>query len=278
MIRGGQMTNDIGRRGFAAMATGGLVSLGLVRSAAAQAGAIGIVLMHGKQSNYRVAGLQDVASKAQSAGMKAVVPEMPWAGAGWEKISVTPEQVFGLIDGYAAQLRGQGATRIVVGGSSLGANMALAYAVARQNVAGVVMAAPGHAPGFHYRSNPAIKEAIDKAGEMVRAGQGNQPFTGPDDNQGNSMRVTTTAAVYFAWMNPRGLASMQAQAPNLPASIPLMLIIGTKDPAYRSTEDGIYKPAAKNPYSKYLAIEASHGNTDHAASARIVEWIKGLPR
>ena len=273
---GDGMTNEIGRRTLAAMA-GGFATLGLLRPSGAQAGAIGIVLMHGKQSNYRAPGLQDIAYKAQSAGMKAVVPEMPWAGSGWEKISVTPDQVFGLIDGYAAQLRGQGATRIVVGGSSLGANMALAYALARQNVAGVVMAAPGHAPGFHYRTNNAIKEAIDKAGGMVRAGQGGQPFTGPDDNQGNSMKVTTTAAVYFAWMSPRGLASMTAQAPNLPASIPLLVVIGTKDPAFRSTEDGIYKPAAKNPYSKYIVVEASHGNTDHAASARIVDWIKGLP-
>ena len=272
------MQRDVGRRGFAGLATAGAVTLALVRSADAQAGAIGIVLMHGKQANSRTSGLQDIASKAQGAGMKAVVPDMPWSGSGWEKISVTPDQVFGLIDGYAAQLRGQGATRIVVGGSSLGANMALAYAVARQNVAGVVMAAPGHQPGFHYRNNAAIREAIDKAGAMVQAGQGSQPFSGPDDNQGNSMRIATTAAVYLAWMSPRGLASMQTQAPNLPANIPLMLIIGTKDPAFRSAEETIYKPAAKSPYSKYLVVEAEHRNTDHAAAARTVDWIKGLPR
>ena len=271
------MADRMGRRGFAAMTAGGVVSLGLVRGAGAQAGAIGIVLMHGKQASSRVAGLQDVASKAQSAGMKAMVPEMPWSGSGWERIAVTPDQVFGLIDGYAAQLRGQGATRIVVGGSSLGANMALAYAVARQNVAGVVMAAPGHQPGFYYSNNPAIKEAVDKAAAMVQAGQGNQPFTGPDDNQGSSMRLSTTAEVYLRWMSPRGQASMQTQAPNLPASIPLMMIVGTKDVAIRFAENTIFKPAAKNPYSKYLTVEAEHRNTDHAASARIVEWIKGLP-
>lgn len=269
-------TMTIGRRGFTAVAWGSLVSLSTMRSPLAQAGSIGIILMHGKQSNYRVAGLQDVASKAQSAGMKAVVPEMPWAGSGWEKISVTPDQVFGLIDGYAAQLRGQGATRIVVGGSSLGANMALAYAVARQNVAGVVMAAPGHQPGFYYSNNPGIREAVDKAAAMVQAGQGNQPFTGPDDNQGSNLRLSTTAEVYLRWMSPRGAASMQVQAPNLPASIPLMLIVGSKDVAHRFAENTIYKPAAKNPYSKYIVVEASHGNTDHAASARIVDWIKGL--
>ncbi len=39
----------------------------------------------------------------------------------------------------------------------------------------------------------------------------------------------------------------------------------------------IYKPAAKNPYSKCLAVEACHRDTDFAASQRIVHWIKSLP-
>lgn len=265
------------RRTFAgASAATALVSAAEVAFAQA-GGTLGVILMHGKQSSNRAPGMRDIASKAESAGMKVVVPLMPWSDSGWEKIAVTPEQVFGLIDGYAGQLRGQGAQRIVVAGQSLGANMALAYAVSRQNVAGVVMAAPGHQPAYSYRSNPAIKEAIDKSAGMVKAGQGNQPFSGGDDNQGNSVRLSTTAGVYIGWMSPRGAASMTVQAPLLPASIPLMLIIGTKDPSYRMAENMIYKPAAKNPYSKYLVVEAEHKNTDHAASQRIVDWIKGLP-
>lgn len=42
-------------------------------------------------------------------------------------------------------------------------------------------------------------------------------------------------------------------------------------------ENAIYKMAAKNPYSKYLVVEAGHRDTDFAASQRIVDWIKGLP-
>lgn len=266
------------RRNFVTGASAATALVFATDLAFAQAGGtLGVIWMHGKQSSNRTPGLRDIASKAESAGMKVVVPLMPWSDSGWEKISVTPEQVFGMIDGYAAQLRGQGAQRIVVGGQSLGANMALAYAVSRQNVAGVVMAAPGHQPLYYYRSNAAIKEAVDKSGEMTRAGQGGQPFTGPDDNQGSNLRVSTTAAVYVAWMSPRGAASMQVQAPLLPAGIPVMLVIGTKDAAFRAAEDSIYKPAAKNPYSKYLVVEAEHKNTDHAASQRIVDWIKGLP-
>ncbi|MEI7871628.1 MAG: alpha/beta fold hydrolase [Alphaproteobacteria bacterium] len=267
------------RRHFVVGATAATALVSATDRAFAQAGGkLGVILMHGKQSSPgKAAGLRDIASKLESAGMKAVAPSMPWGEGGWERISVTVPQVFDMIDGYAAQLRGQGAQRIVVGGQSLGANMALAYAVARQNVAGVVMAAPGHQPGFSSRNNPAIKEAVDKAAAMVQAGQGAQPFSGGDDNQGVTTRISTTAAVYLSWMSPRGEASMTAQAPLLPASIPLMLIIGTKDPAYGMAEKAIYKPAAKNPYSKYLVVEAGHRDTDFAASQRVVDWIKGLP-
>jgi pimeloyl-ACP methyl ester carboxylesterase len=252
------------------------VAVGAV-TAAAQ-GTIGFIYMNGKQGPINTAGSNDIASKAAAAGMKVIVPSMPWGQGAWEKIGVTPDQVFGMIDGYANQLRAQGAQRIVVGGQSLGANMALSYAVARQNVAGVVMAAPGHNPGGSYNRIPAIKDAIDKACQLARSGQGGQSFSGPDDNQGNSVRVSTTAAVYCAWMSPRGQASMPAQAPQLPASIPLMLIIGTKDPSFGFAEANIYKPAAKNPYSKYLVIDGGdHRNTDHSASQRIIDWVKGLP-
>jgi pimeloyl-ACP methyl ester carboxylesterase len=254
-----------------------LACLGPAAPAGAQ-GPIGVILMHGKQSSPNTPGLRDIASKAESAGMKVVVPSMPWGTGGWEKINVTPDQVFAMIDGYANQLRAQGAQRIVVGGQSLGANIALAYAVARQNVAGVVMAAPGHNPVGSYRNNSSAKESIDRAAQLVQSGQGSQSYAGVDDNQGSSIRMSTTASVYLAWLSPRGQASMHAQAPQLPANIPVMVIVGTKDPGYGYLETYVYKPAAKNPYSKYLVIDGGeHRNTDQAASQRIVDWIKGLP-
>ncbi len=94
------------------------------------------------------------------------------------------------------------------------------------------MAAPGHSPEYVYRRNSAIKEAIDKLAAMMQAGQGTQPFSGGDDNQSSSIKRSATAAVYLSWMSSRGVASMPVQAPLLPASIPLMLIIGTKYPSY----------------------------------------------
>lgn len=106
-----------------------VLALGIATSAAAQ-GAIGLIYMNGKQGPTNSAGSNDIAAKAAAAGIKVIVPSMPWGRGGWEKISVTPDEVFGMIDGYANQLRAQGAQRIVVGGQSLGANVALSYAVA----------------------------------------------------------------------------------------------------------------------------------------------------
>lgn len=253
------------------------IALALAPAAQAQ-DKIGVVLLHGKQTPApTAAGLGVISSSLEGKGAVVVVPSMAW-GAGWQTINITVEDAFAQIDGYVAQLRAKGASRIVVGGHSLGANVALSYAVNRGNVAGVVMAAAGHNPRYSYSSNETIRKDIDRAAELVKAGQGGQSFTGRDSNQGSNITMTTTAAVYLSWMNSRGLASMQVQAPNLPASVPILVVMGEKDPGIGFVESQIYKPAAKNPYSKYLTNGANHVQTAEASSKQIVDWIVGLPK
>lgn len=266
------------RRKFFAGASVATAFVASADLAFAQAGGtLGVLLLHGKQSRPGTPGLNDISSKLSGIGARVLVPSMPWEGQGWERISVTVDQVHAMIDGYVAQLRGQGAQRIVVGGQSLGANVALSYAVARRNVAAVVMLAPGHNPAYSNRTYPDVREQLEKAGALVSVGQGAQPFRGTDDNQGNKLSLNTNAAAYQSWMNPRGPASMTAQAPLLPASIPLLLVIGRQDPAFGMAEANIYRPAAKNPYSKYIVVNAGHRDADFAASAQVVSWIGGLP-
>ncbi|MBS0541038.1 MAG: alpha/beta hydrolase [Proteobacteria bacterium] len=239
----------------------------------------GIILMHGKQSppTDNRSGLPTIASTLQGHGHKVIMPAMPWSQGGWEKISVTVEQVFDMLDGYAAQLRSQGAQRIVIIGHSLGANIGLSYAANRGNVAGLVMAAPGHSPGFVYRSDSG-KKSIDRAAELMRSGHGADSYSGIDNNQGTSFTIGTTVAVYLSWLNPRGLASMDAQAPKLPASTALLMVVGEKDPVFGRAKAALYDPAAKNPYSKYVTVGADHVQTPFAASKQIVDWIDGLPK
>ena len=266
------------RREFVAGASVATAFAASTDLAFAQAGGtLGVLLMHGKQGRPNTPGLNDITSKLSGIGARVLVPSTPWEGQGWERISVTVDQVHAMIDGFVAQLRGQGAQRIVVGGQSLGANVALSYAVARQNVAACVMLAPGHSPGYVSRTYSDVPGLLEKAAAMVSAGQGDQPFRGTDENQGSKLALNTTAAAYVSWLNPRGQAAMQAQAPLLPASIPLLMVMGRQDPAFNYNEANVYKPAAKNRYSKYIVVDANHRDTDFAASAQVVSWIGGLP-
>src|SRR5713101_6519200 len=125
-----------------------LAVLGLGLGAPAQAqDRIGVIFLHGKQgSPQKTQGLGVITSSLESAGAKVVTPTMAWSSGGWDNINVTVDQVFAQLDAQAAALRSQGAGRIVVGGHSLGAAVALAYAVARGNLAGLVMVGPGHQP------------------------------------------------------------------------------------------------------------------------------------
>ena len=266
------------RRNFVVAVSAATALVSQADLALAQAGGtLGVLLMHGKQGRPNTPGLNDISSKLTGIGARVLVPSMPWEGQGWERISVTVDQVHAMVDGFVGQLRGQGAQRIVVGGQSLGANVALSYAVARQNVAACVMLAPGHSPGYVFRTYSDVPGLLEKAAALVKAGQGNQPFRGTDENQGTKLTLDTTAAAYLSWLNPRGQAAMQAQAPLLPASIPLLMVMGRQDPAFNYNEANVYKPAARNPYSKYIVVNAGHRDTDFAASAQVVSWIAGLP-
>jgi pimeloyl-ACP methyl ester carboxylesterase len=238
---------------------------------------IGVVLMHGKQAPERQAALAALADQLQRNGMMVARPRMPWAAGAWERIAVTVEAAHAQIDGHVADLRGRGARRIVVAGHSLGANVALSYAVERGNLAGVVMLGPGHSPAAYYRQMADFRAAIEKAGQMVNAGQGAQPFAGPDNNQGKTFTVTTTAEVYLSWMSPRRLASMPAQAPRLPPGIPVLLAIGDKDPSFATAESTIFAPAAKHPYSKFVPLQADHAGVIAAAAGTVADWLQGLP-
>jgi pimeloyl-ACP methyl ester carboxylesterase len=262
------------RRVFAIM----LACLALSAGALAQ-DKLGVIILHGKQGYPgQNKGLSVIASNLQSAGLKVVQPAAPWGRGAWETINVTVEEALAQLDGYANQLRAQGATRIVVIGHSLGACTGLAYAVERGTLAGLVMLAPGHDPARRYQGSDKARQDVDRARALVQQGKGNETMTGSDINQGASIIMSVRAAVYYSWQNPNGLASMTYEAPRLPAATPLLMVVGEKDPMYGRADGLIYKPAAKNPYSRYVTNGAGHADTPWAAAKVTTDWVLGLPR
>ncbi|HYD05960.1 MAG TPA: alpha/beta hydrolase, partial [Reyranella sp.] len=224
---------------------------------------LGVILLHGKLGDplERRTGLDALALNLHAAGHMIALPSMPWSDQGWLTIDRDVPASLGLIDRLATQMRAQGAGRIVLVGHSLGADVALAYAVSRRNVAGLVMTAPGHTPAALAERDAATRSALERARAMVANGRGDDRFLGPDRAEDTSLTLNTRAGVYLSWMDPQGLAEMSVQAPRLPASIPLLMVVGEKDPIAGRAEGMLYKPAAKNPYSKYATNGASHVET-----------------
>jgi dienelactone hydrolase len=231
----------------------------------------GVVLMHGKGG---VPGglVASIAAALQAAGAKVLMPEMPWSRS--RSYDVTYEQAMAEIDKAVAQLKAQGATKIVVAGQSFGANAAIGYAARRAGLAAVVALAPGHVPerpGFAQRIAPSVA----KAKQLIADGKGDVAGTFADQNQGKTFDVRATAKVYVSYFDPSGPAPMPRNAAAM-KPVPFLWVIGRDDPLLSAGADYAFNKAPKHPKSKYLEVNARHENTPDVAKADVVAWLKSL--
>ena len=98
--------------------------LSLLSAAAwAQPSATGVILMHGKWGTPDK-GIQPIELELRGAGFRVVSPEMPWSDR--RAYDASFDDVMAQLDGEVAKLRAAGARKIVIGGQSFGANIALA--------------------------------------------------------------------------------------------------------------------------------------------------------
>lgn len=90
---------------------------------------LGIVLMHGKDGTNKANSIVGKLADKLAADFVVTTPEMPWSRD--NGLNQTLENTFKQIDAMVADLKAQGATKIVIGGHSMGACAALAYATRR---------------------------------------------------------------------------------------------------------------------------------------------------
>ena len=251
-----------------------LVALALLPAAAwAQPSATGVVLMHGKWGTPDK-GIQPAELELRGAGFLVVSSEMPWSDR--RAYDASFDEAMAQIDGEVAKLRAQGARKIVVGGQSFGANMALAYAARHPDVAGVIALAPGHSPE-RFAGNPRMAESLAKAKSLLAAGKGGTFANFNDVNQGKTREVSAKPAVYISYFDPAGPAVMPRSAAMMSPNTALLMIVGTRDPMYSAGPGSIFDRAPKNPYSRYQTVDADHVGTPAAARRIVLDWVKGLP-
>ena len=229
---------------------------------------IGVVLLHGKQGHPGgyIAGL---VAAVQAAGYLVEAPEMCWS-----RNRIYDRPYLGCLsdlDAAVTRLKTRGATAIVVGGQSLGANAAIRYAATRSGLKGVISLAAGHLPE-RMINRPAVAESMATARAMIAQGKGKGTATFADVNEG-PISVSTTPEIYLSFVGPSSLAVIPANAARLKA--PLLWVEGNAD-RLQLGRSYAFSHAPPNRLNRYVMVSADHLGTPNAARDAVLAWLKDL--
>ena len=251
--------------------------LALLALAVCASGAIGqpakgcaIVLLHGKWGNPGQLG--PFARKLLPVCDYRAL-EMPWSQRrGYDKDYPSALRE---ISAQVKDFRQQGYRRVLVAGHGLGANAAIAYAAEVGNVDGVIALAPGHFPRAMYERGGS-REVVDAARKLVAAGKGQQSLSIEDTELDQRRSIAMSAAVMVSYFDPQGLGDMPTTARRIAQNIPLMWVIGRKDPLFAAGEAYAYAQAPPHPLGRYAVVNADHAGTPDAAAKPVIEWVRLL--
>lgn len=234
---------------------------------------IGVVLMHGTQgTSGPKSPLGPLLRAFRKAGILYTAPDMPWSRR--RHLSKTVEE--SLLEIYKAveRLKAKGATKIVVGGQSLGATAAMAYGGHKKGLTGILVISPGHIPsksgwqkrmGYDYlRAEKLIKQGKGKVRTKFKSA-GKRVFT-----------FTTTPEIYFSWYEPNGPTNYKANAEKMEPGTALFWIQGKDDKINTHGEFLAFYYAPEHPKSKYVVVRGGHLATPRIGAKQIVEWLKLL--
>lgn len=242
----------------------------------AAADEIGLVLMHGKLGAPSKT-FDTLASQLESGGILVDTPEMPWSKS--REYNASYEQAMDEVSASVKRLRDRGATRVVVGGHSMGAAAALIYG-ARHPVDGLVLLALGHSPQSSSLQD-RFAASVARARGLVAAGKGN-------DNQGfddfdaskrpPTFTVGTTASNYLSYFAPDGIANTLTAAGKVPAGVPVLWVDGTEEnPGLKSYNQKIYEVLGSSA-KQVVEVEATHVNVPHKSGTAVLAWLRGLKK
>lgn len=237
---------------------------------------LGVVLMHGKSGTASgKSAIGKLARILEKKGFLVATPDMAWSRT--RVLDKDYEAAMADIDAAVAALKAEGATRIVVGGHSMGANAALGYGARRDGLAGILAIAPGHVPdvdGFQRTVDYDYK----RAQQMVSAGRGDETAAFNDFNEIMGNSITVKASIYLSWFDPEGPAIIPKNAAALRPGTALMWVIGEDDNMLKRGDDERYafSKAPGHPKSLYVVVPGGHKWAPVKGKKEIIAWLKGL--
>lgn len=236
---------------------------------------IGVLMLHGKNpGNNQDPNFSPLKATFEREGWLVSLPDMPWSrtrylDGNWDKAMAE-------MAGHIKNLRDQGASKIVVVGHSLGAPAALSHAARGGDAQALVLLAPGHVPvGYYtYAGLKVVRDSVDEARALVAAGKGDSRERFSDINQGKQQTVITSAKHFLSYFDPASDAEMSVTAPRVPATTPVLTVIGEKDPLFSRVKAYYVDKLPANPKNKYLEVAGGHLDTPRVATGEIISWIK----
>ena len=256
-----------------------LLGLVCVVSKASASDEIGVVLLHGgKKATKWVAPLVKQLKKSK---IQVVNPEMPWSeNRNWDA-SLSDSMTE--IDSAVASLKNDGVTKIFVGGHSIGASVAINYAVNKNDIAGVLLIAPAHTnemEGFQEQ----LAANVAHAKQMIADGKGDEVLAyagkpcndvakaNPKVKQLN-WSVSTSSAIYLSYFDPDVKDAMPENLQKMNGNTAVLWIAGKEDSWTKSNGEQIYSSAPNNSNNKYIIVKGGHLQTPDMGKKQIVSWL-----
>lgn len=231
---------------------------------------LGIVLLHDKNGGGDKP-LSDLVRQLRNVGFSVLTPEMPWSKR--RGFDATYQQALIEIGLAVEELHLSGCTRVAVAGHGLGANAALGYAASRGGVFAIVALAPSHDPDRH---REVFLPDVRKARSLMHSAGGHTRSLFMDINLDRDYDLSTTAEVYLSFNDPDGAAVMPKNAAALKEPVPLLWVVGLRDPLRHLGRTYAYTKAPSHPKSSYEEIPADHQNVPREGARLVAEWLRGL--
>ncbi|MEI6320281.1 MAG: alpha/beta hydrolase [Pseudomonadota bacterium] len=252
-----------------------VLAVAMAPSIAAAQERIGVLMLHGKNPGSNMdPNFGAMKGNFERQGWLVAFPDMPWSRGRY--LDGNLDRALVEIAGHVKALRDQGATRIVIAGHSMGVPTGMAYAARAGDVDALVQLAPGHIPlGYYtYPGLKAVRDSIDEARALVAVGKGDSNERFNDINQGRQQPVITTARNFLSYFDPASDAEMSVTAPRIPARIPVMTVIGERDPLFSRIRSYYVDKLPANPKNQYLEVSGGHLDTPRLANDAVIAWIK----
>jgi len=232
---------------------------------------VGVVLMPGKDGSVKPRSPIGQLELKLRDDFEVKALDMPWSRSNGFNKSL--EECFKKIDRAVENLKREGAVKIIIGGHSLGAAVALAYATQRPGLTGILMIAPGHRPDRLASENEA---ALSKAKALIGKGDGNDEVQIFDINQGSKITRSLKAVIALGFFDPEGLVVMQNAAPKVSPGTPVFWIVGEQDRFHPTGRSLIYNKIPDNPKNAYVVVPGGHRATPTKGAKKIKEWLNSL--